>query len=178
MPPETAKEQGFLRYDLGRYSEAHPLLERAFAGGLDDPELVVRLAHCRTTVKEDPTGAINILRDSALKYPDYARTYYELGFIAHDFGPTDDFRNVLQAIGFTRKAVELDPDDWRFKDNLGMFYLEMRELDSAMAFFQAARVLTTDYPELNARIEQTHQLLEEKARLDSLAVADTVELKP
>jgi tetratricopeptide (TPR) repeat protein len=169
LSPQAAKDKGFEFYDLQKYKEALPLLEKAFAGKIDDPELIVRLAYCRAMIKGDPSSAIDILRDSVLKYPKYARTYFELGFIAHNFGPNENNQNLIQAMGFMRKAIELDSTEWKFKDNLGMFYFMQGQLDSAEIWWKAAYKLKTDYPELNTRLQQIAELKIEKARQDSVA---------
>ncbi len=174
--PEGAKQRAFDLYDLKKYADALPLLEKAFVGGIDDPELVVRLAYCRATISGDGLSAINILRDSAAKYPKYARTYFELGFVAHQFGPTDGQQNVRQAIGFTRKAIQLDSIDYKFRDNLGMFFFMTGELDSAEFWFKAAKALNADDADLNAKIVQIGELKARKAAEDSVAALDTTRI--
>jgi len=174
MTPEQAKTRAFQFYDLQQYKEAFPLLEKAFEGGIDDPEMIVRLAYCRAVLGSDASGAINILRDSALKYPKYARTYFELGFIAHNFGPTEGRENIRQALGFTRMAVKLDSTDWRSMDNLGMYLVMLDSLDEAQAVFLDAQKLNANFPELNTRIQQVADLI---AKRDSTtAKIDTVKL--
>ncbi len=175
MPsPEAVKEKAFAFYDLKQYKEALPLLEKSFSRGLDDPELIVRLAYCRAKIAGDPTGAINILRDSVLKYPKYARTYFELGFIALQFGPPDGQANVKQALGFTLKAAQLDSTDWLTLDNVGMYYFMLGNFDSAGIWFDSAKKIKPDDAELNARIVQLAEL---KAKRDSSKAAqDTVKL--
>lgn len=166
--PESSKEKGFALYDLGQYKKAHSLFEKAFAGGIDDPELVVRLAYCRAFINADPTGAISLLRDSALKYPRYARTYYELGYIAEQFGPSDSLMNIKQALGFTLKAAALDSSDWRIADNAGMYYFRLSSLDSAKRWFEAARAIKPDDAELNQRLAQIIEI-QAKQQADSTA---------
>jgi tetratricopeptide (TPR) repeat protein len=174
MSPEAAKQRGFAFYDLKQFKDAFPLLEKAYKKGLDDPELVVRLAYCRAIIGGDPAAAIAILRDSVLKYPKYARTYFELGFIAQQFGPNEGQANVKQALGFTRKAVALDSTDWLSVDNLGMFYFMLGDLDSAEIWFKAASRLKSNDAELNARLAQIAEL---KAKRDSLKTTeDTLRL--
>jgi len=170
--PEAAKERGFAFYDLKQYKDALPLLEKSFKGGIDDPELIVRLAYCRAMIAQDPSGAINILRDSALKYPKYARTYYELGFIAEHFSPTEGQSNVKQALGFTRRAVELDSTDWKAIDNLGMYYFQLGDFDSAEYVWKRAQNINPSHAELNARLAQLAEL---KAKRDSVR-ADAVDI--
>jgi len=170
MTPEAAKERAFSFYDLKQYKEATPLLEKAFQGGIDDPELVVRLAYCRAMISNEPTKAIEILRDSALKYPKYARTYFELGFLAEHFGPTEGRANLRQALGFTRMAVALDSTDWKALDNLGMYYFQLGDLDSAKFAWVKAQTIQKDHAELNTRLRQIEELI---AKRDSAAV-DTV----
>lgn len=176
--PEVLMNEGFALYDAQDFTNAYPLLQKAFDKGLDDPELVARLAYCTINVANDPGLAIDLLRNSALKYPDYARTYYVLGYIAHEFGPTEEGKNLQQAIGFTRKAISLDSTNWRFMDNLGMFYLQMDNFDSALVWFKAAQEIEPEYKELNVRIEQAEELKIEKARLDSIAAVDSMTFKP
>jgi Flp pilus assembly protein TadD len=174
--PESAKERGFALYDLQKYAEATPELEKAFAGGLDDPELVVRLAYCRSMVKSDAVSAIAILRDSALKYPAYARTYYELGFIASQFGSTGDKANIRQAIGFMRKAISCDSTEWKFKDNLGMFHYMLGNLDSAEFWFKRAQEHSPANPDLALRVSQVAELKQRQAT-DTLQTVDTSSVK-
>jgi len=174
--PEEVKARAFQFYDLQQYKEAHPLLEKAFASGLDDPEMIVRLAYCRAVLAKDVNGAIDILRDSALKYPRYARTYFELGFIAYNFGPNEGKENIKQALGFARMAVKCDSTDWRSMDNLGMYLVMLDSLDEAQAIFLEAQKLKADFPELNTRIKQVADLI---AQRDSLrSAADSVKAEP
>jgi len=175
--PETAKQRGFDLYDLQKFADAMPLLEKAFAGGIDDPELVVRLAYCRATISADGLSALNILRESALKYPDYARTYFELGYVAHQFGSTDGQQNVRQALGFTRKAVQIDTTDYKMRDNLGMYFFMLGELDSAEYWFNAAQALNLTDAKLSAKILQIKELKVRKALEDSIAALDTTKIK-
>ena len=86
-------------------------------------------------------------------------------------------RNLEQAIGFTRKAAILDTNDWRIKDNLGMYHLLSNNLDSAKFWFDLARILKSDHPELDARMAQVEEALRERARQESLTVADTLKLE-
>ena len=60
--PEAFKQRGFELYDLQKFADAMPLLEKAFAGGIDDPELVVRLAYCKATVSADGLFALYLAR--------------------------------------------------------------------------------------------------------------------
>ncbi|MFH0766398.1 MAG: tetratricopeptide repeat protein [Calditrichota bacterium] len=175
--PQATKGKAFLLYEQGKYEESLPLLEKSFAGGLDDPELVVRLAYCRSEVKGDVTAAIEILRDSALRYPDYARTYYQLGFIAYNHGPDESQQNIKQAIGFTRRAADLAPQDFKIIDNLGMFYLLTDQFDSALARFDQALKINPEDAELKTRIAQAKDFKQRLAEVDSLAAKDTLRLK-
>ena len=176
ISPQNARTRGDAFYDLGQYPQALPLLERAFAGGMEDPELAVRLAYCRASVKGDVTGAITLLRDNALQHPGYARTFYELGYIAFNYGPKDSSANLRQAIDFTLHAAKLDSLDWKSRDNLGMYYGLMGVLDSSRFWLREAQKMKPDSPELNERLAQLEQFLEAKARQDSAAKGDTLEL--
>ncbi len=175
--PEAAKQRGFDLYDIKKYADALPLLEKAFAGKIDDPELVVRLAYCRATIGGDGLSALSILRDSALKYPKYARTYFELGYIAHQFGSTDEQQNIKQALGFTRKAIQLDSSDYKMRDNLGMFFFLLGELDSAEFWFTAAKAMNSEDTDLNLKLAQIGELKVRKAAEDSIAMLDTTRIK-
>jgi tetratricopeptide (TPR) repeat protein len=174
--PEASKQRGFELYDLQKFADALPLLEKAFTGGIDDPELVVRLAYCKATVSADGLFALNILRESALKYPNYARTYFELGYVAHQFGSTDGQQNVRQALGFTRKAVQLDSTDYKMRDNLAMYFFTLGELDSAEYWFKAAQALNLEDAKLTAKILQIQELKLRKAAEDSIAALDTLKI--
>jgi len=175
--PESAKQRGFELYDLQKFSESLPLLEKAFAGKIDDPELIVRLAYCRATVTGDGLTALSILSESAKKYPNYARTYFELGYIAHQFGAVEGQQNIRQALGFTRKAVELDSTDYKMRDNLGMYFFMLGALDSAEYWFIAAKELNQNDAKLAAKIVQIQELKARKVIEDSLAALDTTRLK-
>ncbi len=175
--PEAAKQRGFDLYDLQKFADALPLLEKAYAGGIDDPELVVRLAYCQATITADGLTALNILRKSAEKYPNYARTYFELGYVAFQFGSTDNQQNVRQALGFTRKAVQLDSIDYKMRDNLAMDFFLLGELDSAEYWFKAAQVLNPTEAKLDAKILQVKELKHRKAVDDSLATLDTMKIQ-
>lgn len=174
--PEVLKQQGFALYDQKKFAEATPYLANAYKKGIDDPELVVRLAYCTATVSNDPTKSLEILQASATKYTDYARTYYEMGFIFKEYGPTENQLNIKQAVVFTRKAVQLDSAEYRFRDNLGMFFYQLGELDSADYWFREAKKLNANDPDLNTRIVQLNEVITSKAVEDSLAALDTLML--
>lgn len=160
--------EGFAAYDAGEYEDAYFLLERAYTDERSDPELVVRLADCRVSVAGDINGAIFILRDSALRYPDYAPTFYQLGIIAYNYSTKDNDENIRQAITFTRHAAALNPKDFQTVDTLGMLYLMIGELDSAMNWFEVAKEIKPDHLRLNERIHLTRQLIEQRALSDTL----------
>ncbi|MFC2150437.1 tetratricopeptide repeat protein [Calditrichota bacterium] len=174
--PQVIMEKGFALYDAQNFSEALPLLEQASKGKIEDPELTVRLAYCYIRINNDPAKAMELLQQNALDFPNYPRTYYQLGFIAADYGDMENGKGLMQAVGFTRKAIELDSTDWRFKDNLGMFFLRLDMPDSAKYWFEQAYELHQDHPELNARLQQMDDLIAEKALRDSAIAADTLVL--
>ena len=159
ISPEEARDKGFQLYDSNRKQKAYSYLEKAYSGGIDDPELCVRLSFCRIAIDNDPSGGIEILRDSALRYPDYAPTYDQLGKIALKFGPNENNANLYQAIYFARKAVETDPSEWRYKDNLGAYLYLVGEPDSALVWFKAAWELNPVDPEFEERIRHIEGVL-------------------
>jgi len=173
--PKTA---GFNFYDAGYFKEALPRLEKAYANSQDDPELIVRLAHCLAEEKKDPRAALEILHASTLKFPDYARTYYQLGFIAFRHGSTENDENILQALGFTRKAAELDSTNFKIVDNVGMYHRRLDNLDSALFWFERAERINPEYPQLNQRLKDTKMLIARKAAADSILTADTLNINP
>lgn len=176
VSPEVAKEKGFALYDLDKIAEALPYLERAYTDETSDPELVVRLAYCLANVNGDVERAITILRDAALRYPDYARIYYQLGYLAFHFGPEQGNKNVIQALGFTRRAAVLDPENFHIADNMGMYFLMLDEPDSALTWFLIAQKLDSEYAELNERIALTRKIIENRAQNDSTENVDILDL--
>lgn len=174
--PDQAMKTGFQLYEQGNYKEALPQLQAALKGEIDDPELIVRLAYCMVILDKDPEAAITLLRESTLRHPDYARTYYQLGHIAFLYGAKENKQNLEQALRFTLKAAELDPLDFKILDNAGMFHMLIGNLDSALTWFDAARKINPGHAELNRRIEQTRELLRQKEIQDSILTADTLKL--
>lgn|GEM_PF-5516637 len=170
------KAKGFDLYDSRNFDNALPLLEKAWTASQDDPELGVRLAYCLAEVRNDPEAALKILHASTLKFPDYARTYYQLGFIAFRHGNTKDKENLHQALGFTRKAAQLDESNFKIVDNVGMYHSMLGNLDSALYWLERAILIDPHQPQLKARIEGTRKQIIEKAKRDSVLVADTLRL--
>jgi len=154
-------------YENGELYKAYPMLQKAYKGGISTPQLALCLAYCRVSIDNDPTGAIEILRDSAVNFPDFAPTYYQLGLISYKFGPVEDGGNLAQAINFARKAVELSPDEWLFADNLATYYYLVGELDSAQYYFKTASELNPFNKELADRVRQVEEAI---AKSDSMNI--------
>ena len=154
IPAEEAAEKGLALYKENRLEEAYPWLKRAYTGGVEKPELALCLAYCKVSIDNDPSGAIGILRDSVLRFPDYAPAYYQLGLISYNFGPVEDNRNLAQAIHFSRLAVERDPDLWFYNDNLATYYYLNGQLDSALVYFRLASGLNPADEKLEERVRE------------------------
>jgi len=178
ISPEQAKNKAFELYELGKYEKAFPLLENAFTGEFTDPELIVRLAYCRTVVDDNPSGAIELLGDCALRFPDYAPVYYELGQIAYQYGPSEDNKNLLQALDYTRKAAVLDANDYDIITNLAKFHLMLDNLDSALVWFRKAGSIDPDQSEVKALIMRIEALIDQRELLNALDVVDSIASAP
>ncbi len=170
------KATGFELYESRNFDNALPLLEKAWETNQDDPELAVRLAYCLSEVRNDPEAALQVLHASSLKHPDYVRTYYQMGFIAYRNGNSKDQENIRQALGFTRKAAELDDSNFKIIDNMGMYHSMLGNLDSALFWFEQARLIDPERPELLKRIKGTQKQIAERAVRDSLLAADTLRI--
>jgi tetratricopeptide (TPR) repeat protein len=166
--PQKAYEQGMALYEHGNLYKAYPLLKKAAKGGISTPQLALCLAYCHVSIDNDPTGAIDLLRDSALNFPDFAPTYYQLGLISYNFGPAEDGGNLVQAIYFARKAVELSPDEWLFADNLATYYYLAGEQDSALYYFKQASELNPFNKELAERVKKVEEALSKSDSLNIL----------
>ncbi len=175
---EEARIKGFELYDMGNYEDALPLLEKVFEINEQDPELIVRLAYCRTVVSDDPTSAIRILTDSVIQFPDYARTYYELSQIAYQYGPAQKDINIDQALEFSSKAAELAPWDFSILENHASFHLLRGNLDSAYVWYKAANAIDTEQIEVRMRLVQIESIIQQRTLLDSLGGIDTIIFKP
>ncbi|MDP8238670.1 MAG: hypothetical protein P9X24_06245 [Candidatus Hatepunaea meridiana] len=159
---EKAMEKGLMLFDADQKREAYPYLEKAYSGGTEDPELFCKLAFCRIAVTGDPSGAIDLLRDNVVKFPDYAPTYHQLGLIAYEFDPVEDNKNLHQAIFFARKAVKFDPYEWSYCENLGTYLYLIGEKDSALVWFKSASELNLTNDELVKHINEIEKMLEGK----------------
>ncbi len=137
-------------------------MKRAYSDGIEKPELALCLAYCKITIDNDPSGAIEILRDSALQFPDYAPTYYQLGLISFNFGPVGDNKNIKQAIHFARKAVELGSDEWLYQDNLGTYLYLVGQPDSALVHFKIAGRLNPTDEKLTERVQELESKLSQR----------------
>lgn len=166
------KTTGFELYDSRNFDNALPYLEKAWGAAQDDPELGVRLAYCLAEVRNDPEAALKILHASTLMFPDYARTYYQLGFIAFRHGNTKDQENLRQALGFTRKAAELDASNFKIVDNVGMYHSMLGNLDSALYWFERAKLIDSEQPQLLARIAGTRKQILEQAKKDTITLVE------
>lgn len=178
ISPEKARTDGFGLYDNGKYEEALPLLEKAFEINSSDPELIVRLAYCRTVINDDPTSAIRILTDSVIQFPDYARTYYELSQIAYEYGPAQKDINIDQALEFSGKAAELAPEDISILENHANFHLLRGNLDSAYVWYTTANKIDPEQYEIRMRLIQIESILQQRTLLDSLSGIDTIVFRP
>lgn len=152
--PEQELEKGFLLFETNQKREAYPHLKKAYRGGIEHPELYVSLAFCCVAIDDNPSAAIELLHEGIQIFPDYAPIYDELGLIAHQFGPTDDGKNLRQAVYFAMKAVELDPDDWKYIDNLGSYLYLEGKIDSALICFRKASELNSANEDIKRRIMQ------------------------
>ena len=85
-------------------------------------------------------GRLKYWGNSALKYPITLGPNFEPGYIAQHFGPTENQANLKQALEFTIKAAERDPNDWRIIDNLGMYYFMLGGVDLRRACSMPPRV--------------------------------------
>ena len=178
ISPEKARTEGFTLYDNGNYEEALPFLEKVFEINSTDPELIVRLAYCRTVVNDNPTSAIEILTDSVIQFPDYARTYYELSQIAYQYGPAQKDINIDQALEFSGKAVELAPEDVSILENHANFHMLRGNLDSAYVWYKTANNVAPDQHEIRMRLIQIESILQQRTLLDSLSGIDTIVFRP
>jgi len=176
--PEKARIEGFKFYDNGKYEDALPLLEKAFEVNDQDPELIVRLAYCRTVINDDPTSAIKILTDSVIQFPDYARTYYELSQIAYQYGPAQKDINIDQALEFSGKATELAPEDISILENHANFHLLRGNLDSALVLYKTANTIAPEQFEIRMRLIQIESIIQQRTLLDSLSGIDTIVFRP
>jgi len=167
LSPQDAYVQGLKLYEEGQIYKAYPLLKKAHEGGVSQPQLALCLAYCMVSVDDDPSGAIEILRDSALRFPDFAPTYYQLGLISFNFSPTDNGENIQQALFFARKAVELSPEEWLYADNLGTYLYLSGERDSALFYFRRAHELNPFNEELAKRVKQLEESLSETDSLSA-----------
>ena len=149
-------------YNDGKIAKSYPYLIEAFAGDIEDPELFLHTAYCMIVIDNDPSAAIKILTLSAQLFPEYAHTFDLLGVIAQQFGPEEDGKSLRQAIYFARKAEELEPFEWRYKDNLGTYYYLIGEPDSALFWFKAASELSPADEDILRRIRQVEASLERK----------------
>ncbi|NQT34615.1 hypothetical protein HQ587_05450 [bacterium] len=160
LSPEEAMQKGLDLYNDGKITKSYQYLMKAHAGGIQDPELFLRTAYCMVAIEDDPSAAIKILSLSVQLFPEYAPTYDLLGVIAQQFGPVQEGKNLQQAIYYARKAVELEPDEWKFKDNLGGYYYLIGKPDSALFWFKAASELNPTDEDILRRIRQVEVSLE------------------
>ena len=167
LSPEDAYVHGLKLYEEGEIYKAYPLLKKAHKGGVSKPQLSLCLAYCMVSIDDNPSGAIELLRDSVLRFPDFAPTYYQLGLISFNFSPTESGENLQQALFFARKAVELSPDEWLYADNLATYLYLSGQPDSALYYFRRASELNPFNAELAKRVKQVEEAL---AKADSLAV--------
>lgn len=156
--PEQLKDLGFKLYDEGKYVKALVYLKFAFNSYPEDPELIVRYAFCLTEIEGDVEGAISLLSESAIRNPDYAKTFATLGYIAYNYSPQSDDKNIKQGIYFTQRAAELDPNDISIIYNLASFFLVAGNIDSALARFSEVYSMDSTYLDVEYRITRTIEL--------------------
>ena len=178
MSTEEARVKGFELYNVGNYEDAPPLLEKVIAVNDQDPELIVRLAYCRVVINDDPSSAIEILTNSVIRFPDYARTFYELSQIAYEYGPAQKDINLDQALEFSGKAAELAPNDFSILENHANFNMLRGNLDSAYVWYKKANEIVPDQYEVRMRMIQIESLIKQRALLDSLGGIDTIVFRP
>ena len=155
-------QKGLDLYNNEKITKSYPYLMKAYTGGIQDPELFLHTAYCMVAIDNDPSTAIKILSLSVQLFPEYAPTYDLLGVIGQQFGPEQEGKNLQQAIYYAHKAVELEPDEWKYKDNLGGYYYLIGKPDSALFWFKAASELNPTDKDILRRIWQVEASLERK----------------
>jgi tetratricopeptide (TPR) repeat protein len=122
--------EAFLR--LGRYRDAEQALRRVLEAAPTDLDSHLRLE--RALVQAGRTGeAITVLEQVTKLEPARAREYYQrMGRYAAELYQDE------QALEYTRRAVELSPDDAEGHFRLGEMYRRRQDTDNAILEFRRA----------------------------------------
>ncbi|MBI4778325.1 tetratricopeptide repeat protein [Candidatus Desantisbacteria bacterium] len=84
--------------------------------------------------KKADDGANEILR----RTPGYANGYFTLGIANYLLSKTENDEFVKKAIGYYKKAAEINPFSSDTYNNLGVIYTRQNDLDNALAVFKEA----------------------------------------
>ena len=97
-----------------------------------------------------------IYRQVIAEHPDQPDAYHRLGMLAHHRGNADE------AVTLIDRAIQIDPDDWRYHCGRGEVLLAVKQYSYAIAAFERALRLNGDAPEalvgLAVTLHQTHEL--------------------
>ncbi len=102
---------------------------------------------------EDYPEAIRRHLQVIKEHPDNALAHYHLGFA---YGLMGEHRKELQQY---QEAIELGLDDWQLFLNLGLLYLETRNLQAAMQVLRLATLLGPERPETHFNLGIAYQRL-------------------
>ncbi|MDR0310156.1 MAG: tetratricopeptide repeat protein [Acidobacteriota bacterium] len=125
-----------------RYSDAERILLRAEERN-KDPELGERLRFQRAAIYEQQKSfdrAEQLFKEILEKQPDNIMALNYLGYMLAD-------RNVRldEAIGYIRKALEIDPENGAYLDSLGWAYFRLDDMENAEKYLlEAAGIVPKD----------------------------------
>ena len=97
-----------------------------------------------------------IYRQVIAEHPDQPDAYHRLGLLACQAG------NAKQAVTLIDRAIQIDPNEWRYHCGRGEVLLAVNQYPDAIAAFEQALRLNGDAPEalfrLAVTLHQTHEL--------------------
>ncbi len=96
-----------------------------------------------------------IYRQVIAEHPDQPDAYHRLGLLACQSG------NAKQAVTLIDRAIQIDPNEWRYHCGRGEVLLAVEQHSDAIAAFEQALRLNGDAPEALFRLAVT---LEQTAR--------------
>lgn len=163
--PRALAALGSLFSEKGEYAQARPLLEKALAGGVDNPHINFRFADAWLHESEaDPTCLLGIppermarmqasLKAAIAADPDYYDAYRLLAYLS-----LLNDQDVAENTVLLEQVLARAPERWELSFMLGQLYLRRRELAKARATL-AGVVQKGETAELRDRAAQVLRLV-------------------
>ena len=150
--PELDVEEGLIFLKSGRWQEAEPLLDRAYAAHPQDENVLNALGllawEHKHNLAEAESYFTRALAIHTAKDDFQASLHNNLG------GVYGDLQQFSLALDQFQSAVAISPDDAEYHTNLAVALAELNRYEEAVAEIKIALRIAPDYPPARAVLER------------------------